>query len=168
MINLLVIYTNQLDACRDWYTTLGLDFSREQHGTSPSHVAATAADGTVIELYPADSTPPTGQLRIGLNLPATDTYQAGTHVLTDPDGRTIVLTAGTRYAICPACGTRRAINSKGIFRYHRLARDPETSRWETPDYCDGSGQRPGTDPSTWKIRPKWQPRPRNGESYDQT
>lgn len=94
MIDLLVIHTHRLDVCRDWYReVLGLAVAREQHGTGPVHYAATLPEGAVIELYPAGRRSPTGRLRLGLTLPATSRFPAGRHVLTDPDGRTIVLTS---------------------------------------------------------------------------
>ncbi len=93
MIDLLVIHTARLDACRDWYRdALGLDPVREQHGDGPVHYAVTLPDGTVVELYPAGRRPPTGRLRIGLTLPAAPDRPPGERQLTDPDGRTVVLT----------------------------------------------------------------------------
>ncbi|WP_405978986.1 VOC family protein [Streptomyces sp. NBC_00158] len=85
-IDLLVIYTNRLDECRDFYAGLGLDLVPERHGNGPDHYAATLADGTVLELYPATRRPETGYLRLGLTGDSPRT-------LTDPDGRTVVLTA---------------------------------------------------------------------------
>ncbi|MET9608881.1 VOC family protein [Streptomyces sp. NPDC006512] len=94
IIDLVVIYTDRLDACRDFYGLLGLVFVPEQHGSGPAHHAATLADGGVLELYPATRRPPTGYLRLGLTAPAHGTrfLPAGRHTLTDPDGRTVVLT----------------------------------------------------------------------------
>ncbi|MDT9681067.1 VOC family protein [Streptomyces sp. TRM76323] len=91
VIDLVVLYTTRLDDCREFYRSIGLDLVREQHGTGPVHYAATLADGTVLELYPATRQPPTGPLRLGLTAPATD-RPAGRHALTDPDGRTVILT----------------------------------------------------------------------------
>ncbi|MEU3400835.1 glyoxalase/bleomycin resistance/dioxygenase family protein [Streptomyces filamentosus] len=85
-IDLVVIYTDKLDACRDFYAALGLPLVPEQHGSGPEHYAAVLDDGTVFELYPATGRPATGYLRLGL------IAEAGRRVLTDPDGRTIVLT----------------------------------------------------------------------------
>jgi catechol 2,3-dioxygenase-like lactoylglutathione lyase family enzyme len=94
-LDLIVLYTARLDDCREFYSTLGLDLVREQHGTGPVHYAATFPDGVVLELYPAAGQPPTGRLRLGLTAPATG-RPAGRHTLTDPDGRTIVLTVPER------------------------------------------------------------------------
>ncbi|MER7623023.1 VOC family protein [Streptomyces sp. NPDC126503] len=91
--DLIVLYTENLDACRDFYSGLGLALVRERHGTGPVHYAATLAHGTVLELYPATRRPPTGYLRLGLTAPAGATSRPpGRHTLADPDGRTVVLT----------------------------------------------------------------------------
>ncbi|MEU4534415.1 glyoxalase/bleomycin resistance/dioxygenase family protein [Streptosporangium sp. NPDC023825] len=92
--SLIVIYTDQLDACHAFYTGLGLTFTKEQHGTGSEHYAAALGD-TVFELYPASSRrPATGSLRLGLTIPAGATAQAlapGQHILADPDGRVVDL-----------------------------------------------------------------------------
>ncbi|MBD3550874.1 glyoxalase/bleomycin resistance/dioxygenase family protein [Streptomyces sp. SP18CM02] len=92
--NLIVIYTDHLDACHAFYTGLGLTFAKEQHGTGPEHYATELDGQTVLELYPATTRrPATGSLRLGLTLPAGPlTPPAGRHTHTDPDGRTVVLT----------------------------------------------------------------------------
>ncbi|MGW2513889.1 VOC family protein [Streptomyces scopuliridis] len=91
--DLLVLYTDQLDACHTFYTGLGLTFEKEQHGTGPEHYA-TALTGLVFELYPTSPRrPATGSLRLGLTLPVgAHGRPVGQHTLTDPDGRTVVLT----------------------------------------------------------------------------
>ncbi|AEH11261.1 glyoxalase/bleomycin resistance/dioxygenase family protein [Candidatus Protofrankia datiscae] len=98
-ISLLVIYTADLAACEEFYRGLGLCLVRERHGSGPEHLAATLADGTVLELYPARSGLPTGRLRLGLTVDA-DTVDlplpAGRHLLRDPDGRTVDLQVGVR------------------------------------------------------------------------
>lgn len=67
---LLVIYTQQLDACWEFYTGLGLPLVREQHDNGPVHYAAELGGGLVLELYPAASPErATGRLRIGLTAP---------------------------------------------------------------------------------------------------
>ncbi|MDX2396265.1 VOC family protein [Streptomyces sp. DK15] len=92
-VDLLVIHTTRLEACRDFYAGLGLEFVPERHGDGPDHYAAVLADGSVIELYPATRRPETGYLRLGLTAGRGSlTRVAGRHILTDPDGRTVVLT----------------------------------------------------------------------------
>ncbi|MEU8382175.1 glyoxalase/bleomycin resistance/dioxygenase family protein [Streptosporangium sp. NPDC048865] len=92
--DLIVVYTDRLDACHAFYTGLGLTFVRERHGAGPEHYAASLG-GTVFELYPAgDRRPATGSLRLGLTVPAGPTARGpapGRHVLTDPDGRVVDL-----------------------------------------------------------------------------
>ncbi|MFI6697908.1 VOC family protein [Streptomyces sp. NPDC050509] len=91
-IDLLVIYSDELDACRAFYAGLGLTFAKERHGAGPEHYAA-ELDGTIFELYPSSARrPATGSLRLGLTLPAGAGATPGRHTLTDPDGRTVVLT----------------------------------------------------------------------------
>ncbi|GIH28206.1 hypothetical protein Aph01nite_65160 [Acrocarpospora phusangensis] len=91
--DLIVIYTDQLEACRIFYSGLGLMFAREQHGQGPEHYAA-AVGSTVLELYPSGDKPPTGRLRLGLTIHTADglPLPPGQHILTDPDGRTVALT----------------------------------------------------------------------------
>lgn len=90
---MLVIYTEQLDACHRFYAGLGLSFVHEQHGAGPAHYAAELRDGLVIELYPGKPERTTGQLRLGLRTPASDALPVGAHKLTDPDGRVVVVEA---------------------------------------------------------------------------
>ncbi|WP_328584672.1 VOC family protein [Streptomyces sp. NBC_00370] len=99
-IDLLVIYTDQLEACHAFYTGLGLSFAKEQHGTGPEHYATVLVDGAVFELYPSSPRrPATGSLRLGFTFRAPASAAAGAtgrppgrQVVTDPDGRTVVLT----------------------------------------------------------------------------
>lgn len=91
---LLVIYTERIDECRDFYARLGLDFARERHGTGPEHFAATLGDGTVVELYPAVGDQVTGRLRLGLAVAGhtlTPPLTQGRRICTDPDGRVVDL-----------------------------------------------------------------------------
>ncbi|MFF8314608.1 VOC family protein [Streptomyces lydicus] len=95
-IGLVVLYTERLEACRDFYAGLGLTFQREQHGEGPEHYAAVLGEGVVFELYPASSArPATGSLRLGLVVSAEDAAAArpaqptGRRLVTDPDGRTV-------------------------------------------------------------------------------
>ncbi|MFE1521409.1 glyoxalase/bleomycin resistance/dioxygenase family protein [[Kitasatospora] papulosa] len=94
--SLLVLYTPQLEECRDFYNTLGLHFTAEQHGQEPREYAAVLADGTIFELRHAHPGRETGALRIGLTITGASTtppLTPGEHLLTDPDGRTITIHA---------------------------------------------------------------------------
>lgn len=69
ILELAVIYTTRLDACRDFYRGIGLVLVPERHGNGPEHYAAMLDDGGVLELYPATGRPETGYLRLGLTAP---------------------------------------------------------------------------------------------------
>jgi hypothetical protein len=59
--NLLVIYTEQLEACRDFYSGIGLTLVGEQHGNGPVHYAAEIPAGMVSSSTPASpDEPPAG------------------------------------------------------------------------------------------------------------
>jgi hypothetical protein len=92
--SLIVVYTNHLRECAEFYVSLGLPLRLEQHGNGPEHYAAELGP-TVFEVYPAsDRRPPTGSLRLGFRLPehaVVRRLRPGRHLLTDPDGRTVEL-----------------------------------------------------------------------------
>ncbi|OPC80098.1 guanosine polyphosphate pyrophosphohydrolase [Embleya scabrispora] len=92
-LGLIVVYTSRLDACREFYASLGLVLVRERHGSGPEHYAATLDDGTVVELYPARPDRLTGYLRLGLVL-VDSPLPRGRHLLTDPDGRSVDVRVG--------------------------------------------------------------------------
>lgn len=106
-LSLLVLYTEHLEECRAFYSTLGLSFAEEKHGDGPEHYAAVLADGTVIELYPVLSAP-TGPVRLGLEVDgrrATPPLAPGRHVVTDPDGRKVDVRARGAQAADTQAGT---------------------------------------------------------------
>ncbi|WP_433519357.1 glyoxalase/bleomycin resistance/dioxygenase family protein [Nonomuraea sp. CA-143628] len=92
--SLIVLYTDRLWECADFYLGLGLPLQVEQHGNGPEHYAAELG-GTVFEVYPAsERRPPTGSLRLGFRVPAHAVVRdlpTGRHLLTDPDGRMVDL-----------------------------------------------------------------------------
>ncbi|GAA2787117.1 VOC family protein [Saccharopolyspora taberi] len=92
---LLVVYTDRLEQCREFYAGLGLEFVAEQHGSGPEHYAATLPGGLVIELYPTSTRRPVSSNRLGfsVSLAAAD-LAPGRHVLTDPDGRAVEVQVG--------------------------------------------------------------------------
>lgn len=94
---LLVIYTQQLGACRAFYAGLGLRLVEEQHGSGPIHYAA-ELPGLVLELYPAASADrATGRLRLGLTVAPEILDRLGVTggrgVIHDPDGRAVDVSA---------------------------------------------------------------------------
>lgn len=115
-LELVVLRCGDVARSRAFYEALGLQFVAEQHGTGPAHLAATLADGVVVELYPASGQPTApgrgsvGDVRLGFAVgffeavldeladggtvvPSPDGGQA---VVTDPDGRRVVVTGGGR------------------------------------------------------------------------
>ncbi|MGQ0479730.1 MAG: VOC family protein [Pseudonocardia sp.] len=80
-----------MEACREFYAEVGLPLVREQHGTGPVHFAAELPGGLVLELYPGQPGRTTERLRLGFTVGGGQRVP-GTHTLTDPDGRTVVIT----------------------------------------------------------------------------
>ncbi|WP_425568755.1 VOC family protein [Nonomuraea antimicrobica] len=87
--SLVVIYTGRLEECREFYTSLGLEFEAEQHGDGPPHYAAVLHDGLVIELYPGGPERRTGALRLAFEVDGLSGGAPGRQVLRDPDGRPV-------------------------------------------------------------------------------
>jgi hypothetical protein len=92
-VGLLVIYSERVDECRDFYASLGVELVREQHGPGPVHYAAELEGGLVLEIHPGEPHRSTGRLRLGLTVPYQPHLPEGEHRLTDPDGRVVVVTA---------------------------------------------------------------------------
>lgn len=94
VLTLLVVYTERLEACREFYAGVGLSLVREQHGSGPVHYSVTLQTGTIIEFYPGRPDRSTGRLRLALRVAdatSADKLPPGEHVLQDPDGRTVVV-----------------------------------------------------------------------------
>lgn len=73
-LNLVVLRAADLSRAADFYTRLGLQFTRHQHGAGPEHMAAELSGGGVFELYPlAPGAPLTQGTRIGFTVPSIDT-----------------------------------------------------------------------------------------------
>lgn len=88
-VHSIVLYTTRVEACRDFYAGLGLEFTRERHGEKGlEHYAAALDGGGVFEIYPATPARVTGALRIGLYVDGT-APPPGRRVLRDPDGRAV-------------------------------------------------------------------------------
>ena len=87
-LNLVVIYTANLDAAARFYSAVGLNLQPEKHGRGPEHFAADLA-GTVVELYPHSAGKPCGGSRVGFRIAALEpTLEAlrrqSAKVLTEP------------------------------------------------------------------------------------
>lgn len=93
-ISYLVLYCADPAASAGWFTdSLGLRFTREQHGANrPVHYAATLDDGTVLELYPTGTRPVT-RTRIGITVRDTFGVAPAPTAISDPDGNTIEVRA---------------------------------------------------------------------------
>jgi lactoylglutathione lyase len=66
-LNLVVIRVSDLEASRRFYEGLGIQFSLEQHGSGPKHLAA-ELPGTVFEIYPRGNGPTTAGVRLGFRV----------------------------------------------------------------------------------------------------
>jgi lactoylglutathione lyase len=67
VLNLVVIRSHEIEKAVQFYTTLGLSFVREQHGSGEEHWAATAGK-TTLEIYPASETYDSSGIRIGFEV----------------------------------------------------------------------------------------------------
>jgi len=87
-LNLVVIYTANLEAAAQFYSTMGLDLTLEKHGRGPEHFSAELA-GTVVELYPCTAGKPCGGSRLGFRVSAIEPIvealrRQSAKVLTEP------------------------------------------------------------------------------------
>ncbi len=87
-LNLVVIAARDLEATKDFYGLLGLDFSAEQHGSGPRHYAASSGS-TTFEIYPCDKAEFRNPVRIGFQVPVIDhtieaIRQAGAKIVSMP------------------------------------------------------------------------------------
>lgn len=108
-LNLVVIRVSDLDASRRFYEGLGIQFSLEQHGNGPQHLAA-ELPGMVFEIYPRGNGPTTAGVRLGFRVesvaaavsavqqlgaeiasPPKETTQSLRGVIVDPDRHRIEL-----------------------------------------------------------------------------
>jgi catechol 2,3-dioxygenase-like lactoylglutathione lyase family enzyme len=69
---LVVIRSKDIDRARLFYETLGLEFTKHQHGKGLEHFASTIGD-VIFEIYPLrDSDHPTTSARLGFSVEACD------------------------------------------------------------------------------------------------
>ena len=111
-IALIVLKTNDVEQLKDFYTQLGLDFEKHQHGKGVEHYAARVGK-IVFEIYPLPKSQliPDKSLRIGFHIENLEArlaflakenikivaspkrYEWGiTAVIEDTDGRKVELT----------------------------------------------------------------------------
>jgi predicted enzyme related to lactoylglutathione lyase len=70
-LNLVVIYSRDIEAAKEFYERLGLSFRPEKHGKGPSHFAAELGSA-VLELFPCRDPSHVPGTRIGLVVPSVD------------------------------------------------------------------------------------------------
>lgn len=111
ILRLVVLRTGQLERLREFYTTFGIEFAAERHGSGPLHYAGTLG-AAVLELYPVGEphTPADTTTRLGFAVedlngvmrtlaaagvqivrPATDSDWGRRAIVLDPDGRSVEL-----------------------------------------------------------------------------
>lgn len=109
-LNLIVIYSPDIERACQFYSALGMAFTKEKHGNGPEHYAA-ASGAIVLEIYPADEAASSICNRLGFRVQGLDellpmlTTLGGTTVampkdspwgrravMSDPDGRRVELT----------------------------------------------------------------------------
>lgn len=87
-LNLVVIAARDLEAAKEFYGLLGLNFSSEQHGAGPRHYAASSGS-TTFEIYPSDKAELRNPIRIGFQVSLIDRTiemfrQAGARIVSMP------------------------------------------------------------------------------------
>jgi lactoylglutathione lyase len=70
-LNLVVIYSRDVEAAKEFYGCLGMTFKPENHGSGPRHYAAELGT-TVFEIYPCRSQSTEAALRLGFCLSSVD------------------------------------------------------------------------------------------------
>jgi catechol 2,3-dioxygenase-like lactoylglutathione lyase family enzyme len=109
-MSLVVLQSADLEAAKDFYSALGLEFVEEQHGSGPRHFSTTLGS-LVLEIYPRRTDRPSAPARLGFRVPSldqtlevlrrrrarivrepTDSPWGRRAVVDDPDGNQIELT----------------------------------------------------------------------------
>lgn len=71
-LNLTVLRSPDIDRASNFYSALGLLFTKHRHGFGPEHYAS-CVNGFVFEIYPLGKHPPTIGTRIGFSVDDVDT-----------------------------------------------------------------------------------------------
>jgi predicted enzyme related to lactoylglutathione lyase len=87
-LNLLVVYSRNIEAAKEFYEQLGLTFQSEKHGKGPNHFAAQLGP-VVFEIYPCLDASHVSRTRIGLVVPSVDQAvdhlrRAAAEIVTEP------------------------------------------------------------------------------------
>lgn len=71
MLNLVVIRSGDLERSKSFYEAIGLQFSKERHGSGPEHLAAQLGN-LVFEIYPRGIGRETVGVRLGFEVASID------------------------------------------------------------------------------------------------
>jgi catechol 2,3-dioxygenase-like lactoylglutathione lyase family enzyme len=87
-VNVLIIYSKNLNKAKEFYNKLGLDFIYHKHGSSPKHLVY-KQKGIVFEIYPlSNRDTPTSSLRLGFKVDSVDTifdnHQINPYIVSTP------------------------------------------------------------------------------------
>lgn len=138
IVNLVVLRSPDIDRASEFYSEMGLLFTKHRHGNGPAHYTS-CVYGLVFEIYPLGRHPPTIGTRIGfsvddvdsitsmlvsigaelVSLP-TDTEWGRRAVIKDLDGHTVeLLTPPNRDEVVPSDKTSTGVitvtHSKGMY-----------------------------------------------------
>lgn len=73
MVNLLVIYCDDIELNKKFYECLGFQFIKEKHGKGPIHYS-TNINGLILEIYPMGKNPKT-RIRLGFQVKSLNTIK---------------------------------------------------------------------------------------------
>lgn len=106
-LSLLVLKTPRMEELKEFYSSLGTSFQREQHGKGPLHYSAVLGGDLVLEIYPcSEGVGADSSLRLGLSVQdiqealqlvgqgsviPRQTQWGMRAVVKDPDGRAVEL-----------------------------------------------------------------------------
>jgi hypothetical protein len=88
-LNLVVVYSRDLESARDFYRCLGMTFKLERHGSGPEHYAAELG-AAVFEIYPCRGESPVPATRLGFRVSSLD------HVLDSLRRKNVKVHSGPR------------------------------------------------------------------------
>lgn len=89
MLNLVMIRSTDLERSKQFYSTIGLEFTQHRHGSGPEHLACERGS-VVFEVYPRkDDSDSTSSTRIGFRVQSVDAaverlQQIGVTVVSPP------------------------------------------------------------------------------------
>jgi len=119
MLNLVVIRVTDLERSHIFYSALGLNFSKEQHGAGPEHLAAQTGQ-VVFEIYPSRGSLETLGVRLGFTVTSVQSTiaaaeLAGGKVLTSPKVTGQFEHESVGLAACSFCGEQALYYSADVY-----------------------------------------------------